>query len=279
MYSPPSYGVPEYVEMPMVRGASPHAMPLDVHHPPPTYNSFVDTGTYGSALPQNVPPQHIGEQHSGEVPHPEEIAEDMRKNLAQAEQNLAWKIKELTEESEKHKKSIQDQAQQQIKEYADRLQEQVSKTASQVDTQLQADIERAKGTIADYRQRLEAQAEHALSQYKQKQIKEVTEKAQQEYKAAENHAKAELEAQLKAAQTHSAPGSKDWEERAHARYLQQIQQMKQAMQTTIQKAAQEPILPAIGRSQVPLAQQAQALQQQPKAPAALALEHHPDDTN
>merc|ERR1712227_24096 len=108
--------------------------PMGVQLPPVTYNPPVDMGMHGGVLPQQIPAQF-----NGDVPHPEVIAEEQRRNLAQARQNLELKIKELTEQSEKHKKSIEDQANQQIREYAKRLEEQVKQTGSQVDAQLKAD--------------------------------------------------------------------------------------------------------------------------------------------
>jgi len=206
-----------------------------------------------------------------DIPHPSVIAEEQRKNLDKARQNLELKIKEMTQSSEQQKKSVADQANQQMQQYAKSLEDQVQRTHEAADMQLKASIDGYVRTIQEYEQRLQAQAAHTLSLYQEKLVREVTEKAQQEYKTQESHARAELDEQLKSAQTYaqggSGQGSADWAQRAHARYSEQIQQLQQAMQANIQKAAAD-ITSALKQPEVP-ATQAPDIASPPQAPNAL----------
>merc|ERR1712202_23062 len=87
-YGVPSYNMPSYVEMPVYDSSVYEiSTPVEVHPPPQT------------------PPTD-----NAEVLHPDVIASEQRKNVAQARQNLASKTKELTEATEQQKKSIADQA-------------------------------------------------------------------------------------------------------------------------------------------------------------------------
>lgn len=247
-----------------------HLPPMEAHFQPPMYAPPVDMG-----MPQQILPMQYGE-----VPHPEVVAEEQRKNLAQASQNLELKIKELTEANEQHKKSIADQADKQVQEYVARLQEQVQQTHSQVDAQLKANIEGHIRTVEEYKRRLQAQAQQSLVRYREKLAAEATEKAQQEFKVAEAHARAELEEQLKAARQFAQKGatadSEEWSRRAQVRYNEQVQRLQQTAQASMEQAREQPLLPASsGEPLAPVAPQAQV----PEAPETQPVDPNPDDTN
>lgn len=284
-----------------------YSMPMDVQLPSPMYTPPVDMGVYGGVVPQPMPPlpadmglqggivprqmpqplpanmgmqgpplpANMGMQGGvlpqqmplQDVPHPDIIAEEQRRQLNQAKVNLDLKIKELTEANEQHKqglaeqanqqlKTMADQANQQMQEYAMRLDEQVKQSGSllqqqmqqsesQADTALRASIEGHMRTVADYERRLQEQAKQSEARYKEKLVKDAIDKAQHEYKVTEAKAKVELEEQLKKAKELSAGGATasadDWAKRAQARYDEQVQALQQTMQEYIKKASEQPI--------------------------------------
>jgi len=287
----PSFGLPPMVEMAQPAYGTAYGMPAGINLPP----VYADT----SILPQAAPALNMFA--GSDIPHPSVIAEEQRKNIDKARQNLELKIKEMTESSEQQKKSVADQANQQMQQYAKSLEDQVQRTQEAADMQLKASIDGYVRTIKEYEERLQAQAAHTLSLYREKLMREATEKAQLEYKTQESHARAELEEQTKSARSYAQGGSgqesSEWLQRAHARYSEQIQQLQQAMQANIQKASEEiasvlkqPEVAATQVSDVVFSQQAtNALDSpqtadslpSPEAPAALAMSPPADldDTN
>jgi hypothetical protein len=229
--------MPSAYSPPFAYGAGTPLPPIQL---PPVQQSNINLLPPASPFPNAQSPFPNAQ---ADVPHPSVVAEEQRKNLEQARNNLELKVKELTEQYENHKKSVADQANQQIQQYAKSLEEQVQRTHQAVDEHLKLQIEGYVRTVQDYEQRLQAQSSHINSVYQQKLMMAANEQIQQEFKAQEAHARAELDEQLKSARSYTQEGSNsaggNWAQRAHARYQEQLQELQRTMQENIQKAHAE----------------------------------------
>lgn len=203
---------------------------------------------YGGTLPQSEPYVQV-QPMSGEVPDPATVAEEHRRNLDQARQNLELKTRQLIDQNEQYKQSLTEQASQQTQEYKNRVEAQVQQSHQEVDIQTKAKIDGLVRTVQEYQSRLERQAAEALGRYQTKMVQEAIDKAQRTYKENEVIARNELDEQMKSieafAKEGSIQGSQEWQSRAQARYQQQLQEMQQTMQASIQRAS-EFVPPAAG---------------------------------
>lgn len=280
----------------MFYGMSSYGMPPQVVHQPPL-NMYaeawmphhdmhvgMDAGMYGGILPQNTPDVNVQSlMPNEEVPHPATVVEEQRRNVDQARHNLELKTKELIEKNEQYKRGLSEQATQQMQEYQKHLEEQVQQSHQQADAQVKAKMDGLARTVQEYEYRLEGQAVQALERFKAKTIQEAIQKAHEEYKASEVVARAELDEQLRTAQKFAKEGSghgtEEWATRAQTRYNQQLQELQQTMQASIQRASEHVPPAIIGESPAPANIVPPASIGELDAPADLDVEQNLDDTN